>query len=237
MESVADMPLTDDLRQLRDRALTDLNDAHDYYADTKLAWRIAGRAIATGRTFTVRNRTTGTVTTQTVLAAKARRYIRRQLVEATFNQFVSTFETYLVDLLRLWLTAHPESLGGKKVDFKTVLEAADKDAVTAAVVGRELNEVSYERPAGWFACLEQRVALGCPSAEQIERVAEAKATRDVLVHNRGMANRTYLVKAGRLARYDEGERVDVPGPYHQQTWGLFRDVVAATSAAAIAKAG
>ena len=170
------------------------------------------------------------------MAAKARRYIRRQLVEATFQQLVSIFETFLVDLLRLWLTAHPASLGGKKIDFRAVLEAADKDAITGAVVGRELNEVAYERPAGWFAYLDQRVALGCPSADQIGRIAEAKATRDVLVHNRGVANRTYLVKSGSQARCGDGERVDVSEPYHRQTWELFRDVVTAMSAAAIAKA-
>ncbi len=158
------------------------------------------------------------------------------MAEATFQQFVSIFETYLVDLLRLWLTAHPESLGGKKIDFRAVLDAPDKDAITAAVVGRELNEVAYERPAGWFAYLNQRVALGCPSPDQIDRIAEAKATRDVLVHHRGVANPTYAAKAGPRARHPAGERVEVPESYHRQTWQPFRDVVAETAAAAVAKA-
>ncbi len=230
------MSLADDLRQLRDRTLGDLNAAHDYYTDTKIAWTIVNRAIAAGETFTIDNRTTGTVKTEADLARKAHGYVAGQLAEATFQQFVSIFETYLVDLLRLWLTAHPGSLGGKKVDFRTVLEAADKDAITAAVVGKELNELAYEKPAGWFAYLNQRVALDCPTAEQIERIAEAKATRDVLVHNRGVANPTYVAKAGVRARCADGERIEVHDSYHRQTWELFRDVVAATSAAAIAKA-
>ncbi len=231
------MTLTDDLRRLRDRSLADLNAAHDYYTDTTIAWTIVDSAIASGQRVVIHNLTTGTVTTEADLARKARGYVAGQLAEATFQQFVSIFETYLIDLIRLWLTAHPESLGGRKVDFKTVLEAADKDAITAAVVGRELNELAYEKPAGWFAYLDQRAALGCPSADQVERIAEAKATRDVLVHNRGMANRTYLVKAGPRARCAEGDRIEVSERYHRQAWELFRNVVADTSAAAVAKAG
>jgi hypothetical protein len=230
------VPLADDLRQLRDRTLGDLTAAHDYYADTKTAWKIVRREIATGGKITIDNWTTGSVTTEADLARKVRGYVRRQLAEATFQQFVSIFETYLIDLLRLWLTVHPESLGGKKVDFRTVLEAADKDAITAAVVGKELNELAYEKPAGWFAYLNQRVALDCPSADQIERIAEAKATRDVLVHKHGVANATYLAKAGPRARCEAGERIELAEHNHRQTWELFHAVVDTTSAAAIAKA-
>ena len=54
-----------------------------------------------------------------------------------------------------------------------------------------MNEVLYERPSGWFAYLETKVKLGCPSGEEIERIAEAKASRDVLLHKRGIAGKTY----------------------------------------------
>lgn len=53
-----------------------------------------------------------------------------QLAEATFQQFIAIFENYFFDLLRLWLMAYPQSLVGKKVDFKAILDAPDKDAIT-----------------------------------------------------------------------------------------------------------
>ena len=230
------MSLVTHLEQLRDRALTDLDAAHDYYSDTKIAWVIVARAIAAGQTFSIRNRATNSVTTQAELAGKYRGYVRGQLAEATFQQFVSIFESYLVDLLRLWLTAYPNSLGGKTVNFRAVLEAADKDAVTAFVVGEELNHVSYKKPADWFAYLNDKVDLGCPSDAEIARIVEAKATRDLLVHNRGIANPTYVGKAGPSARWAIGDRVKILEPYHRETWELFRDVVTAMSAAALAKA-
>jgi hypothetical protein len=83
------MALSDDIRALRDRVLADLSAAHDYYTDTKIAWRMVHKVIAAGHTITIRNMTTGSVTTQAELAVKARGYVTEQLSEATFQQFIS----------------------------------------------------------------------------------------------------------------------------------------------------
>ena len=82
---------------------------------------------------------------------------------------------------------------------------------------KELNEVMYQSPAGWFEYLEKMAKLGVPATEEIRQFAEAKASRDVLVHNRGVANKTYESKAGTLARYQPGERIEIPGDYHKTT--------------------
>jgi hypothetical protein len=195
------MVLSDEIRTLRDRVLSDLDSAHDYHTDTKLAWRLVHKVISAGHTFRTRNTTTGSVTTHAELAVKARGYVAEQLTEATFQQFISIFENFFFELLRLWLTAYAASLGGRKVDFKSILDAPDKDSITQLVVNKEVNEVLYDRTAKWFEYLEGKVTLGCPSITEIERIAEAKATRDVIVHNRGIANRTYEAKAGNLARF------------------------------------
>ena len=229
------MALSDDIRALRDRVLADLNAAHDYFADTKIAWDIVDQVIAAGRTFSIQNVTTGTLTTEAELVRKAQGYMEEQLSEATFQQFISIFENFFFDLLRLWLLAYPRNLLGRQVEFRAILEAPDKDAITMLVVNKELNEVLYDRPAGWFAYLEEKAKLGCPTPEEIDRIAEAKASRDVLVHNRGVASKAYQAKAGKLARYTEGERIDIPERYHRETWELFRKVVAEISDAAIAK--
>jgi hypothetical protein len=230
------MTLADDIRALRDRVLADLNAAHDYYTDTTIAWRLVHQIVAAGGTFTNRNMTTGTVTAQADLVGKARGYVAEQLTEATFQQFLSIFEIFFFDLLRLWLAAYPKSLFGKMVDFEVVFDAPDKEAVTLFVVNKEIEGVSYKRPADWFAYLEARAKLGCPSTDEIDRLTEAKASRDVLVHNRGIANMIYVSKAGTLARYKAGERIDIPEPYHRETWELIRKVVTDIANAAIAKA-
>jgi hypothetical protein len=229
------MALSDEIASLRDRVLTELSDAHDYYTDTKIAWRMVHKIIDLGQTFSIRKRATGTVVTQDVLRIQSLAYITGPLAEMTFQQFLSIFESFFFDLLRIWLTAYPGSLGKKMVDFKTILELPDKDAVTGLVVRKELTEILYDRPGEWFAYLEDKARLGCPTADEIERIAEAKAARDVLIHNMGIANKLYVSKAGSRARFREGERIDIPEDYHRETWELLRKVASDVTMAAIAK--
>ena len=230
------MALADDIRGLQDRALADLVAAHDYYTDTKMAWQMIHKAIKAGRRVTIRNMMTKNVTTEVELVQKARGYVSGQLAEATFQEFVAIFENSFFDFLRLWLVAHPHSLGAKELSFKTVLDAPDKDAVTLHVVNKELNEISYERPKDWFKYLEGRVKLGCPTPDEIDKIGEAKASRDILAHNRGIANKTYLSKAGRFARFGDGQKLDIPEQYHRETWELIRKILTDVLSAAAAKA-
>jgi hypothetical protein len=120
-----------------DRALADIYTAHDYYSDTKTGWGIVRVFIAAGNTFSIQNAATGTTTTHTDLDSKSRNYVAEQLAEATFQQFIAIFENYFFDLLRLWLNAHPKSLGSKSVEFRRILDAPDKEAITLLVVDRE----------------------------------------------------------------------------------------------------
>lgn len=229
------MPLSSDIRALRDRTSAALTAAHDYYADTVTAWQVVQKAVAGGEQFSNLNPVTGTPTTEVDLVFKSASYIAVQLKQSTIQNFIAIFEGFFFDFLRLWLTAYPQSLGHKKLDFKTVLAAPDKDTVTQQIVGKELNEVLYERPAAWFAYLEEKAKLGCPAADEIGRFAEAKATRDALVHNAGIATKTYEAKAGAFARYKAGDLIDLPDAYHRETWALLLKIVADVSDAALAK--
>ncbi len=252
------MALADDIRALRDRALAELHAAHDYFSDTKIAWGIIRESVRDGNKFTIRtipdiaialeppmlggsspvlqSNQTGTETTEAELASRAREYIKQQLPEATFQQFISILEAFIVDFMRLWLVSHPESLSNKQVDFKTVLELPDRDAITRFVVDKEVNEITYKSPASWFEYMDEKMKLGVPTTAERQKFTEAKASRDVLVHNRGIANKIYESKAGALARYKAEERIDIPGDYHKDRWELIRKLVTDISDAAIAKA-
>ncbi len=96
-------------------------------------------------------------------------------------------------------------------------------------------ELSYRRVADWFAYLDGIAKLGCPTPDQIQRLAEIKASRDVLVHNGGIANRIYVEKSGELARFADGELLLLPENYHRESWQLVRDVARAVADAALAK--
>lgn len=227
--------ISDDLITLRNRALEELADAHDYYANTKTAWRIVRRVIQAERNVTVKNKATGNEITGAVLAARSRVYVSRQLTEATFQQFHSIFEDFVLKIVRHCLTANPKSLSEKMVKFATILGASDLESIRSYVIDKEADDVLRGRPADWFAYLKSIADLGCPTPSEVSSIAEARASRDVLVHNGGVVGKVYTSKAGNLERHPEGERLEVDVVYHRATWDLFRKVVTDLSDAAAAK--
>jgi len=229
------MSLHDDVRALGDRCKGELIHAHDYFANAKAAWEFVGNGIAKGDSFTNHNPTTGSKVDGSGLAPLISGYLAKELTEATFQQFISIFESFLFDFLRLWLTAYPQSLYGRTIDFRDIHELGDMESVTLHIVNKRLNEISYERPARWFEYLNERVKLACPTNEEIERFSEAKASRDVLIHNRGVVGKVYLAKSGSLARFRLGDRLDLPEYYHREIWNLLRKMVDDISVAASTK--
>ncbi len=232
------MALADDIRALRDRTLAELVADHDYFVDSEQAWVFVARAIVDqNRTFTYANPVTGTTTTQVELADRIVGYATDRLLTSTFLTFLAVFEAFVGDLLRAWLRAHPKALSDKSpVPADVVLDATDRTSIIDFMIDRAVTSLFYKKPADWFEYLEGRLTLGCPSADEIERLAEAKATRDVLVHNRGVVNDVYVKKVtAARRRFAVGEQVDIPDSYHRETWELLRKIVTDLSAAFLAK--
>ena len=231
------MAFIDEITQLRDDCLSSLDRSHDYYAHTKSAWRLVQEMVRQGRKFTIRNRETGRTVDETEFSGLAQVYVTGYLASATFQHFVSLFEQFLFGFLRAWLTAYPRSLSGHQLQFRTVLDAADKGDIIAAVVEKEVLELAYNRVADWFSYLDKIVHLGCPTPDQIERLAEIKASRDILVHSNGIANSIYVDKSLGRARFVDGDSLELPEHYHRESWQLIKQVVSDISDAGIDKLG
>jgi hypothetical protein len=229
------MVLADDIQALTTRTLSALEASHDYYTYTKRVWRLLQQIVKEGRKFAFRNLTTGTRVDEQVLLGRAQLYVTDYLVASTFQHFLSLFEDFFFELLRCWLVTYPASLSKKQVEMSAILKAPDKSAIVLTVVDRELNELKYERLADWFEYLERLAKLGCPTADEIETLAEIKASRDILVHNNGIANATYVSKAGSRARCKDGEKLEISEQYHRVSWDTISKVVRDISAAAIRK--
>ena len=229
------MSLADDIHALRDRTRAELNAVSDYLFHSAQGWLLAGEAVAANPTRTYHNPATGTTVSGADLIGLAAGYTSKQLLEATFQQLLSVFEVFVGDLLRLWLTAHPRAIGGKMVKLDDALDAGDLPALVARLVDHEVAEVTYKSPRTVFQYLERRIGLPLPTPAEIDRLAEAKATRDVLVHNRGLIDGAYLLKAGALARHTTGQWVDIPNPYHRVVWELVAKLTAAFADAAAGK--
>jgi hypothetical protein len=230
------MSLTTDIQAVRDRAVAEFTAAYDYYTDTHQAWQFLNDALATGHALTYRSPVTGTVTTQVELAGRITGYLNREVAEATFHNFLAIFEAFFTDFVRAWLRAYPQNLlSTEPVPVNVILESPDKAAIIDFLIDRAIVGLLYKKPADWFAFLEKKLKLGCPSAEEIARLAEAKATRDLIMHNRGVVNEVYVAKAGQLARYPVGAFVELPPAYHREIWNLLQKVVADLADTMLAK--
>jgi hypothetical protein len=231
------MPLRADLEAVRDQALATLDDTHDYYTYTQGAWRTLNLAVQRdGMVFSLQNLATVSTVSEKDLLARAQRYVAVDLSSGTLQQFVSTFENFLLEVLRLWLLAYPKSLSARNLSGREILSLPDKPAIVDALVEKELRDVFYDRPANWFEYLRQKVDVGAPLAPEAEQFAEIKATRDVLVHGRGIANAYYVEKAGRAARAQAGQPLDVTEQYHRASWELIRKLVSDIGTGMAAKA-
>src|SRR4051794_23873551 len=109
------MPLADDLSQHRDLIVGDLDAVHDYDTNTQAAWQIVQQYVSNGGTISVRNRSTGNVSTHQDLPGKAQFYVTDYLAVATFQQFVSLFEDFVFGVMRHWLLAYPQRLERKQI--------------------------------------------------------------------------------------------------------------------------
>ena len=230
------MSLLDDIQALGGHNLNALDAAHDHYYHTKRLWRLFQAVVGRGnRKVKFQNRMTGKTVTEEDLVALAQPYTTERLPSAALQQCVTVFESFLTDLTRLWLIHSPDSLRKKQLEFSAVLDSPDKAAVIQSVVDKTVNEVAYGSVADWFAYLESRVHLGCPTKDEIARLAEIKASRDVLVHGQGIVNSTYIRKAGRQARFAAGQKLIVPEHYLNDAFLLIRKITGDLSQATVDK--
>ena len=135
---------------------------------------------------------------------------------------VSLFENIFFDLLRLILQDQPLHMSGKRqIDYITILKAETKDEIGWQMIERDLNELKYKSVSQWFAYLQNLVSIPDVSKDDLDSIAEAKAARDLLVHNAGIVNQIYMQKAGERARSALGEEIDIKGHYTRDTWTVF----------------
>ncbi len=224
------------IRELARRSLVDLDFAHDYYVFSKRSWDLIDIFVENGRAFRLYNPVTGTRVNQTRLSTLSERYVQEFLPSAALQHAVSIFENYIFGLIRLWLTDHPKSLSKKQLEFGDVLNAANFEELTQLIVDRELNQLKFDRVSKWFDYLNRLVNLGIEWSTTVEQLSEMKASRDVLVHNGGIVNATYIQKSGKLCRHRLGEQIVLDAAYLRDSWQLLKSLINDLAEATAAKA-
>ena len=91
-----------------------------------------------------------------------------------------------------------------EVDLAVILEAEDLDDLRDEIVSNQIHSAFYASPTKYFKYIESTLSISLPVSSKAA-YSEVKPTRDIYVHNGGIANRLYIQKAGALARAEDGD--------------------------------
>ncbi len=139
------MTVAAEVTALTDRAFAALNAANDFREHTRIVWESFRKWVAAGNPVTAGNEATGTTVTEEDLVALSQRYAKEYIATFVFQRYLSTFESYFFDLMRVLLAQNPFRLSRKQIDLATVLACPDREAVILAIIDKELNELKYAR--------------------------------------------------------------------------------------------
>ena len=111
----------------------------------------------------------------------------------------------LSDIVRAVVLRYPYKLGGKRsVPLQAVLESTSLEEVHIRATDAFLNELAYKSPSEFSESMCQLLSVNLLECPAFHRYMEIKATRDIFIHNRGIANDVYIRKAGSHARVKSG---------------------------------
>ena len=100
---------------------------------------------------------------------------------------------------------YPQKLGTKRtLPIKTILEATSIQEVHMRATDGLINELTYKSPAEFAEAIRSLIPINLLECPAFHKYIEIKATRDIYIHNKGIANDVYLRKAGSHARVKEG---------------------------------
>ncbi|MGV3630879.1 MAG: hypothetical protein ACO1O6_06725 [Bacteroidota bacterium] len=134
-------------------------------------------------------------------------------------QLVTTIETLLGDILRNTLIEFPVKISNKrKLDFELVLEANSLEEIKISLVNSIINELSYKSPKDFAEEFSKYVGIKLLEKPSFHKYIELKSTRDIYIHNQGIANDIYLAKADTLARVKAGQFLPVDIQYFLQSY-------------------
>ena len=134
-------------------------------------------------------------------------------------QLVTIFEALIGDVVRVVVVRYPQKLGAKRaIQLQAVLEAQSLEEVHMRATDSLLNELSYKSPSDFASALDDLISVNLLECPAFHKYVELKATRNILVHNRGVVNETYSKKAASHARACDKTPLPVDIPYFLESY-------------------
>jgi hypothetical protein len=150
----------------------------------------------------------------------AEQAVAKEIFFSVFVYAVAQVEAFVGDLLQELLRFDNRRLKTRvkgidhtsKIDVAELIDSASREELIESVIRRELTSLFYASPSIQMEYFQAVTGAKLP-VDLVERWIELKATRDIIVHNSGIANATYLRKAGAKARVGDAEELPMNEKY------------------------
>ena len=153
------------------------------------------------------------------LLAKYQYLAFHQLSVNALVQLVTLVETMLGDVVRGVVARYPQKLGGKRnISIQAVLESTTLEEVHLRATDTLLNELAYKSPAEFAEAVQPLLSVNLLECPAFHRYVEIKATRDIFIHARGVANEVYIRKSGSHARVKAGMALPADVQYFLESY-------------------
>ncbi len=142
-----------------------------------------------------------------------------QLAINGMYQLVAIVEAMLGDVIRAVIMKYPQKISNKKtISVSVVLAASSIDEIHFQAVDYMLNELSYKSPKDFAESLNGLVSVNLLECPAFHKYLELKATSDIYIHNRGVANEIYVNKSGSHHRVNIGQVIPVDTQYFLESY-------------------
>ncbi len=134
-------------------------------------------------------------------------------------QLVTILEAALSDFLREVILTYPQKIG-KKRDIKSnmVLSCTSIEELHLKIVDEIVHKLSFASPKDFAEECKSFFSINMLECPAFHKYLEIKATRDIYIHNLGVANEKYIVKADSHARVKSGQRLPVNIAYFLESY-------------------
>ncbi|MCI2263385.1 hypothetical protein [Xanthomonas indica] len=176
--------------------------------------------------------------TEDELRSIAEGAVTQEIYFSVFVYAVAQVEAFVGDLLYELLKFDNRRIQTKvkgidhtmKVDVSEVLECSSRDELIDKIIKKDLVSLFYASPALQMEYFQAVTGVKLDD-EILQKWIEIKATRDIVVHNSGVSNSTYVRKAGEQARAGEGEILPLDDAYFAEALSVMKSFVGRVSSA------
>ena len=170
-----------------------------------------------------------TPTKQPILSRK--KYSKEDLIQ-TYNflaleqlplngifQLVVLMESMFSDIIREIILKYPKKISEKKtIDAKLVFNSSSIEELYLYIADTVVNDLSYKLPKEFSEEFRKYSNINLLECSSFHKYIELKASRDILIHNKGIANETYARKSNSHARVIVGQKLPLSVQYFLESY-------------------